>query len=179
MIKIRSARVSDAQTLLNIYSPYVLDTTITFENDVPTIEEFAERIETISEKYPYLVAEKDGKILGYAYASAYNVRSAYQWTAETSIYVDGDAKGEGIGKLLYQKLETYLTEQGVVNLLACITEDNQGSVKFHEKLGYDYIGKFKKVGFKFGRWLDIVWMQKTLNDPVSNMDDLKYFKKIG
>lgn len=178
MIKIRSAIADDAPVLLEIYKPYVLNTTITFEDEVPTIEEFTTRINKISSKYPYLVAEKDDKILGYAYASEYNPRAAYQWTAETSIYVSSDAKGEGIGKLLYQKLEAALTKQGVVNLLACITEDNQGSIKFHEKLDYQYIGKFQRVGYKFGNWLDIIWMQKTLNEYSSDMHNLESFKEI-
>ncbi|WP_125588088.1 GNAT family N-acetyltransferase [Companilactobacillus jidongensis] len=178
MIKIRSAMESDVQALLDIYKPYVLKTDITFEYDVPSIEEFTKRIRSISQVYPYLIAEEDGQILGYAYASKYNDRAAYDWTAETSIYLDSESKGKGIGGMLYQSLEADLTKQGIVNLFACITGNNQGSVNFHKKMGYSDMGRFEKAGFKFGNWLDIIWMQKTLNEHVHEMNPIKVFKKI-
>ncbi|MFC6177498.1 GNAT family N-acetyltransferase [Companilactobacillus huachuanensis] len=168
MIKIRQATENDVQELLDIYAPYVLNTTITFEDAIPTVEDFKSRIHNILKTFPYLVAVDDNdKIRGYAYAHAYKPRAAYAWTVEASIYVEHEYKGHGVGTTLYQYLEDTLQRQGVVNLMACITEENSNSVKFHEKCGYEKVGTFKKVGFKFNRWLDIVWMQKTLN-PRSN-----------
>jgi len=163
MIEIRSATEVDAPALLEIYAPYILNTAITFEYRVPTIEEFSSRIKSISQKYPYLVAEDDDKIVGYAYASTYNSRDAYNWTAEVSIYIDEQSRNQGIGSRLYKELERRLLKQNVVNLLACITEQNTSSVSFHEKIGYKAVGTFKKVGFKFDTWYDIIWMQKKLS----------------
>jgi len=164
MTKIRPATEADAAELLKIYAPYITDTTITFEDEVPTVENFKQRIHSISKSFPYLVGIDDNeKIRGYVYAHQYKPRAAYAWTVEVSIYVDRNYEGHGLGTKLYQALEAALKKQGVVNLLACITEENSGSVKFHEKMGYQKVGTFKKVGFKFNRWLDIVWLQKIIS----------------
>jgi len=179
MTKIRRATTDDAQELIDIYAPYITDTTITFEDVIPTVENFQQRIRDISENFPYLVAvDDDDNILGYAYAHLYGPRAAYAWTTEASIYVDHNYKGHGLGTELYRKLEEILTRQGVVNLLACITEENENSVRFHEKLGYEKVGTFKKVGYKFGRWLDVTWMQKTLNQRQDKMERIIPFDKL-
>ena len=120
-LQIRVATKEDAEALLAIYAPYVEKTAITFEYEVPSIEEFRCRIQETLKKYPYLVAEKNGKIVGYAYAGAFHARPAYDWAVETSIYVSRDLRSSGVGSLLYEKLEEYLTAQHVCNVCACIT----------------------------------------------------------
>ncbi|GEO65422.1 GNAT family N-acetyltransferase [Companilactobacillus nantensis] len=177
MTKIRQATETDAEALLDIYAPYVTDTTITFEDFIPTIADFKQRICKISETFPYLVAvDDDDKILGYAYAHPYKPRAAYAWTVEVSIYLDHNYEGHGLGTELYQALEVALQKQGVVNLMACITQENANSIRFHEKCGYKEVGVFHKVGFKFNRWLDITWMEKTLNPHVEKMKKIIPYK---
>ncbi|MBP5608453.1 MAG: N-acetyltransferase [Lachnospiraceae bacterium] len=168
---IRDADPEDAERLVEIYSPYIIKTAVSFEYEVPTVEEFTERIRTIKFRYPYLVCEKDGVILGYAYLSAYGTRKAYSWTAMTSIYVDEGIRRQGIGKLLYKELEKRAGEQGIVNLLAgiayCEKEDEyltHDSVSFHLREGYEEVAHMKTVGKKFDRWYDLLWMQKKLTD---------------
>ena len=166
---IRRAAPEDAGGILAIYAPYIRTTAITFEYDVPDEEEFRGRISHTLEKYPYLAAELGGRIVGYAYAGAFNERAAYDWAAETSIYVDMGMKRRGIGSALYGALEKCLAAQGILNLNACIaypdSEDEyltRDSVRFHEKFGYSMAGRFHSCGSKFGRWYDMVWMEKML-----------------
>ena len=166
---IRDAELEDASRLVEIYSYYVEDTAISFEYEVPSVEEFANRINRIKAKYPYLVCVDGDKIVGYVYAGKYSSREAYAWTVTTSIYVDKDYRRNGVGALLYDELEKKLNEQGIVNLLAgiayCEEEDeyvNHDSIRFHIKKGYFEVAHMKKVGKKFGRWYDLKWMQKIL-----------------
>ena len=159
---IRPVLPSDAKELLAIYAPYVTDTTITFEYDIPSISEFTNRIKNISKSFPYLVAEENGKILGYAYASTYYARAAYDCTCELSIYLDKDARSKKISSQLYDTLEKELVSQGYVNLLACISLPNDISIAFHKKRGFNQVAHFPKIGFKFEQWHDIVWLQKRL-----------------
>lgn len=171
MINIRSAQPADAECLLAIYAPYVLDTAITFEYDVPSVEEFRSRIENTLAKYPYLVAEKDGKILGYAYAGVFKGRAAYNHCVETSIYVDLSCQGKGIGKALYEALEEQLKQQGILNVNACISwidTPNQylthQSPEFHAHLGYKKVAHFHLCGYKFNQWFDMIWMEKMIGE---------------
>lgn len=165
MLRIRTATEADSEALLAIYAPYVLKTPITFEYLVPSLEEFRQRILDTLQEYPYLVAEdKEQNIVGYAYAHSYKGRSAYDWSVEVTVYVSEAAQGLGAGKLLYQALEESLAAQQVVNLTACITGQNEGSIRFHEKMGYRNVGTFEKIGYKFDRWYDVIWMQKRLED---------------
>ncbi|WP_105118479.1 GNAT family N-acetyltransferase [Streptococcus suis] len=168
MINIRSAQIEDAADLVAIYAPYVEGTAITFETEVPTVAEFASRIKKTLEKFPYLVAEEEGALVGYAYASTYKDRAAYDWTVELSVYVAQEARGKGIGSLLYDALEEDLTARGFKNFLACIALPNPASLALHEKRGYEQVAHFKKVGYKFDTWHDIVWLQKSL---VGEMDE--------
>ena len=168
-LKIRDAQLEDAARLVEIYSHYVLNTAVSFEYAVPSLDEFKERIRKIKTKYPYLVCEKDGKIIGYVYAGAYSPRAAYNWTAETSIYIDKDCRRNGAGALLYKELEKRLKEKGIINLLAgvafCENEDEyltHDSQKFHLKMGYSEVAHMKGVGKKFERWYDIKWFQKKI-----------------
>ncbi|MFZ2532220.1 MAG: N-acetyltransferase family protein [Streptococcus suis] len=162
MIEIRNAQVEDAANLVAIYAPYVEKTAITFETQVPTVEDFKNRIKKTMKKFPYLVAIEEGQIVGYAYASTYYARAAYDWTVELSVYVQKEARGKGVGTLLYTALEEELTARGFKNFLACIALPNPASIALHEKRGYEQVAHFKKVGYKFGTWHDIVWLQKSL-----------------
>lgn len=167
IIRLRTASVEDAQALLDIYAPYVRQTAVTFEYEVPSVQEFAERIQTTLRKYPYLVAEANSELLGYAYAGPFKNRAAYDWAAETSIYVAQDQKSRGLGRLLYTALERVLLAQNITNLNACIAypsvEDiylTRGSVQFHAHMGYRLVGEFRQCSYKFHRWYNMVWMEK-------------------
>ena len=170
-VKIREAVTADAKAIQAIYAPYVEQTAVTFEYYVPSEEEFRSRIETVKQKYPWIVAEVDGKIVGYAYASAFKPRDAYQWAVETSIYVDANMKRCGIGSKLHEELKQRLKAQGILNMNACISfieqEDEyltQDSVRFHEKLGYKKVAHFHQCGKKFGRWYDMIWMEEMIGE---------------
>ena len=184
-LKIRIASAKDAAALLEIYAPYVKNTAITFEYEVPSLQEFERRFENILKKYPYLVAETDGKIVGYAYVSAFKERAAYDWAVETSIYIDKKLKRMGIGKKLYSVLEEILKKQNILNLNSCIAfadiEDEflkNDSVYFHEKCGYSMVGKFHKCGCKFGKWYSMVWMEKFLGEHNENPKPMKWFSQL-
>lgn len=184
---IRIASIDDAEELLKIYAPYVEKTAITFEYDVPSIEEFKRRIEITLQRYPYIVIENENEILGYAYASAFINRSAYDWSAETTIYIKEDIRKMGLGKKLYNAIENLCKAQNIINLNACIgypeKEDKyltKNSKQFHEHLGYAFVGEFHKCGYKFERWYNMIWMEKILMDhpktpleviPFSQLDE--------
>ena len=159
---IRIATEKDVPEILDIYAPYVLTSTATFEYDVPCRREFLQRFDTVTAQFPWLVWEEDGRILGYAYASPPYTRAAYSWCAEPSIYLRPEAKGRGIGQKLYRALEWILDKQGYQVLYALITEENRESVRFHEKMGYLHRAQFPDCGFKHGRWLGLFWMEKRL-----------------
>lgn len=166
-ITIRLATPADAEAILAVYAPYILHTAITYETAVPSLKSFRERIVRILEKYPYLVAENNGFIVGFAYASTFKDRRAYDCSAETSIYVAREAHGQGIGRRLYAELEERVKALAITNLYACIAytehEDEyltNDSVHFHEHLGYALCGTFRGCAVKFGRRYDMVWMEK-------------------
>lgn len=168
----RTASTDDAKDILDIYSYYVINTAITFEYEVPTIEEFRSRIEHTLERYPYIIALKDGKIVGYGYASPFcNGREAYLHSAELSIYLSQSVQHCGLGKRLYSVLTDILLKQNITNLYACIAyTDNEdeyltnGSMYFHEHLGFKTVGMFRKCGYKYNRWYDMIWMEKIIAD---------------
>ena len=160
-IKIRMATKEDAPALLEIYTPYVLETAVTFEIEPPSLEEFSARVERVLERYPYIVAEKDGLILGYAYAQAFRPRAAYAHSAETSIYVRKDLRSRGLGRRMYEALAKLLLLQNVFNMEACIAHCDPAdeyvpatSRLFHTRLGFEHAGRFNKCALKFGRWYD-------------------------
>lgn len=184
-VRIRAASPEDAKALLGIYGPYVERTAITFEYQVPSEEEFARRIEKTLKKYPYLAAEAGGEVLGYAYAGAFHDRAAYDWAVETSIYVDQNKKGMGIGRMLHDALEDVLKRQGILNMNACIAypekEDEyltKNSAEFHEHLGYRMVGEFRKCGYKFGCWYHMVWMEKWIGDHHENPERPRTFAQV-
>ena len=159
---IRLATEADVPEMLAIYAPYVLTTTYTFEYEVPTEEEFLARFRSITEKFPWLVWEEEGRILGYAYGSLPFERAAYSWCGEDSIYLRPEAKGRGIGRKLLNCLENLLQIQGYRKIYAIITSENTVSLDFHRKNGYLSISVMENCGYKFGRWLGVTWMEKEL-----------------
>ncbi|MFI3172465.1 MAG: N-acetyltransferase family protein [Eubacteriales bacterium] len=175
---IRVATLEDMPRLLEIYSYYVAETTISFEYVVPTLEEFADRFKTIIKKYPYLVMEKNGEIVGYAYANTYKGRAAYDWCVETTIYLDKIQRGKGAGTQLYTALESYLKKQNILNLNACITYPNPRSIQFHERLGYEKNAHFHKCGYKFNEWHDMIWMEKIIGEHKLDMEDVIWFENL-
>ncbi|WP_302801505.1 GNAT family N-acetyltransferase [Mitsuokella multacida] len=169
---IRVARADDAEALARIYAYYVEHTAITFEYEAPDAAEMNARREKILKHYPYLVAEQAGRAVGYAYAHEFYGRAAYAWSVEASIYIASDARGQGLGRKLYDALERALRVMGVLNINACIavprTADDpyltDGSLAFHKRLGYQMVGTFHQSGCKFGRWYDVAWMEKMIGE---------------
>ncbi|MDO4976325.1 MAG: GNAT family N-acetyltransferase [Eubacteriales bacterium] len=172
----------DTSEILAIYAPYVENTAISFEYEIPSLEEFASRIENISVKYPYIKAvDENGKILGYAYAGTFKGRSAYDWSVETTVYVKEDCKRMGIGKLLYDALEKSLKTIGILNMNACIaypeTEDEyltMDSIYFHEKMGFQPVGIFHNSGYKYDRWYHMIWMEKMIGEHQSPQEAVRF-----
>ena len=164
---IRIGAEADVPAILDIYAPYILDTTVTFEYEIPTEAEFLARFRSITARYPWLVWEEDGRILGYAHGSAPFQRAAFRWSCEASVYLRPAARGRGIGTRLYAALERLLALQGHRLCYAVITSENQASLAFHRQRGYRFTAEMPGCGYKHGRWLGVTWMEKTLN-PVSS-----------
>ena len=185
-MKIRTAKPEDAGAILKIYAPYIENTAISFEYEVPSEEEFRSRVEDILKKHPYLVAEEDGEITGYAYASPFKARAAYRHSAEVSIYISLGNHGRGLGPMLYEELEKRLIRQNVYVAYACITETDREdddhltdeSIRFHTKMGYHLVGKHKECGYKFGRWYNMIWMEKELAAKPEHPKDFIPFEEI-
>jgi L-amino acid N-acyltransferase YncA len=176
-VRIRLATPADAANLLEIYAPYVEKTAITFEYEVPSVEEFAGRIAATLKRFPYLVltdapnACAGETVLGYAYAGYFNVRAAYDWAVETTIYLREDQRKHGLGRYLYEALEDACGAMGIINLNACIgvpaVDDahlTHNSEQFHAHLGYREVGTFRQCGYKFGTWYNMVWMEKFIGE---------------
>lgn len=181
-IDIRLAEKTDAYHLLDIYSYYIKNTAISFEYEVPTVEEFGDRIVKISEKYPFLIGELDGQIVGYTYADTFKNRKAYDWAVESSIYVDNNYRGIGIGRQLYEELEDCLKSQGIVNMNVCIAVPEvsdeyltNDSELFHECLGFYKVGQFNNCGYKFNRWYHMVCMEKMIGAHLDRQPPIKKF----
>lgn len=183
-IQIRTASVEDAEELLELYSHYVRRTAISFEWEVPTLEEFQGRVRRTLEQYPYLTARQDGKLLGYAYAGPFVGRAAYGWSAELTIYLAPEAARRGIGRALYEALERALAEMGVCNLYACVgvpaeEEDEYltfNSAQFHAHMGFVQCGEFHRCGYKFGRWYSMVWMEKLIGPHSPGQNPVRPFQ---
>ena len=163
-IRIRHAALQDAEGVLAVYAPYVKDTPITFETEVPGVEDFRERMRGIMETYPYLIAEDGGRIVGFAYAHRIAERAAYDWDVEFSIYLDGSHTGRGIGTTLSRAAFKLLEMQGVRNVFSLIAVPNPASIGLHEKLGFRHMGTQERAGYKLGAWHDVEWMQKPIGD---------------
>lgn len=159
---IRKAELKDCGACVGIYNYYIENTTVTFEETPLTVEEFEARFLRITEKYPFFVAEEDGKTVGYAYLDTFNPRSAYKKTTDLSIYIDKNVVSKGLGSLLLNKIEKEAEAHGFENIISLVTEENTASVIFHEKHGFKHAGRLEKVGVKFGKELDVLFLQKRL-----------------
>ncbi len=184
-VTFRTARLSDAEKLVEIYRPYVEDTAITFEYDVPSVEEFRQRMENTLKRYPYIVAVVDGEVSGYAYVSPFVGRAAYDWSVETSIYLDKNIHGNGVGRKIYETLEEILRRMNIINLNACIGVPKEpdehltnNSVEFHSHLGYKFVGEFHDCGYKFDTWYDMAWMEKMISSHPEKPEAVKNFNEI-
>ena len=165
MNKIRLATLNDARAILEIYCPYILESVISFEYEAPSLEEIQRRISEVQEKFPWIVFEDQGQILGYAYAGTFRTRVAYQWSVESAVYIRQGHHGKGIGKKLYGYLFQLLKDQGVANVIGGISLPNEASVKLHESLGFSKVAHLKDIGFKFGQWWDVGYWQLQLQKP--------------
>ena len=161
---IRLANASDTPSILDIYSWYILNSTTSFETEVPAVESFSQRILTTLQNWPWLVYESGGVIAGYAYASKHRERAAYQWCVESSVYMNDHFQQKGMATKLYETLFGILQYQNCRNVYAGITLPNEKSVRFHEKMGFIKIADYKNIGFKLGRWNTVSWYELQLND---------------
>jgi L-amino acid N-acyltransferase YncA len=165
---IRLATERDAEQVAAIYAPNVTNTIVSFELDPPTAQEMRRRIEVTLEHYPWLVCERQGQVLGYAYAGAHGSRAAYQWSVDVSVYVHEDARRTGVGRALYASLVAALELQGFYNAYAGATLPNPASVGLHESVGFRPVGIYRGVGYKLGAWHDVGWWHLSLRERVAN-----------
>jgi phosphinothricin acetyltransferase len=168
---LRLARPDDAEAVSAIYAPIVRDTAISFEVDPPSAGEMRARIAKTLDMFPWLIAERDGAVAGYAYASRHRDRLAYQWSVDVTCYVHANARRRGVGKRLYTALMRILARQGLHRAYAGITLPNPASVALHESMGFAHLATYREVGFKLGRWHDVGWWEASLGaaaaaDPV-------------
>jgi phosphinothricin acetyltransferase len=159
---IRDAILADAAAIRNIYAPYVADTIVSFEIDPPSTDEMARRLAEILKDYPFLVAERDGAVVGYAYAGRHNARAAYRHSVDVTVYIAEGARRSGVGRALYGELFRTLKDRGFHMAYAGISLPNEPSVGLHEAIGFTPIGIYREVGFKFGKWIDVGWWQRRI-----------------
>ena len=185
MFVVRDATPQDAERILEIYGYYVKNTAITFEYGIPSLAEFRSRMEKTLRRYPYLVILKDGRIEGYAYAGPFVGRAAYGWACETTVYLDPSARKCGMGRIIYGALENALRDMGILNLYACIgypAQDDEylttNSADFHRHLGFEEVGRFHKCGYKFGRWYDMIWMEKVIGKHRENTPPVIFYPDL-
>jgi L-amino acid N-acyltransferase YncA len=158
----------DGAACASVYAPFVLETAISFEEEPPSADEFSRRIEAVSEHFPWLVADDDGAVIGYAYAAAHRERAAYRWAADVAVYVAQGSQRRGVGRALYDALLSLLVRQGVHVACAGVTLPNDASVALHEACGFEFVGVYKRIGWKMGRWHDVAWWELELQPPGSD-----------
>ncbi|WNJ18884.1 N-acetyltransferase family protein [Pontibacter sp. G13] len=178
MISIRLAHREDVSEMLAIYRPIVLETHISFEYEVPSERDFAERVDRTLEKYPWLVLKDGNNLMGYAYASALRGRIAYQWTVETSVYVHPGYRKKGVAVCLYESLLACLREMGYLRAFAIVCLPNDPSVEFHRRMEFRQSGTFPNVGYKFGQWWDTTLWERWIQPPDSTPGPLKHWSEI-
>ncbi len=176
---LRLATPADAAGCLDIYRPFVETSHTTFETEVPTVDEFARRIESTLLARPWIVAEENGRVTGYAYASPIKDRIAYQWSVEVAIYVAPESRGRGVGRALYEALFRVLASQGFVNAVGIIALPNAPSIALHESLGFEKISHLKSIGYKLGAWHDTTWWQKRLASPPADPSPPRTLMQCG
>lgn len=177
-IKMRMARETDASGILGIYAPYIKDTVITFEYEIPTLNEFKNRIRKISADYPYLVCTLDEKIIGYAYSYRHKERAAYQWNVELSVYIDNSYLNYGLGKAFYTALIEISKLQNIKNIYGGVTYPNKNSEKLHEYFSFKKLGVYHNTGYKFGKWHDVTWFEKNIRESDGEPKQLLSIKDI-
>ncbi len=160
---IRNAKPEDAQAICDIYNYYVLNTIVTFEEDIVLAEDMAERITKVLEKYSWLVYEHEGEIVGYAYAGEWKSRCSYRFSVESSVYLKDGFSGQGIGSKLYEALFKELEKTDIHAIIGGVSLPNEGSVALHEKFGFEKIAQFKEVGYKFKKWIDVGYWEKIIS----------------
>ena len=163
-LQIRDATAADAPALLAIYAPFVTETAVSFEVEPPSVEEFQQRIAAAQSRWAWLVAEQAGQVGGYAYATSFRQRAAYQWSIEMSAYLAPAFRGRHVGRALYERLVALMVDKGYCTAYAGITLPNEASVRFHQALGFTAVGVFRRAGRKFGMWHDVSWWQRPLRD---------------
>ena len=161
---VRDATLADAGVCARIYAPYVTDTAITFETEVPSVAEMARRIEETLRTHAWLVLEDDGEVVGYAYGRPFKERAAYRWSCEVSVYLDRDHRGRGGGRELYAVLLDRLAARGYRMAAAGMTQPNEASDRLHARMGFEPVGTYRDIGWKAGRWYDVTWVQRPLGD---------------
>jgi len=159
---IRPVEPRDVEAMQRLYAPYVASTATTFKIEIPSVADFAERVREVITSHPWWVFEAESRVVGYAYGSKHRARAAYQWTSEVSVYVSPEVQGRGVGRLLYRRLFDALADRGYRQALGGITLPNPASVALHESVGFEPVGIYRNIGFKFGRWHDVGWWQKPL-----------------
>ena len=159
---IRYVEEKDYKEITDIYNYYIKNTTITFEEDELSYENMRKRIDSIKKKFPYIVYEEDGSILGYAYLNYFSERSAYRFSLDLSIYLKNGELTKGIGSALYNEIENIAIKKGIKKIISCITLSNDRSISFHKKMGFSECGRMNNVGYKHNAWQSIVWMDKDI-----------------
>lgn len=185
MITVQRAAIEDVPSIVSIYKPYVEKTAISFEYNVPSIQEMTNRILEREGTYPFLVLREDEEIKGYAYLSPFKKREAYSWSAETSIYLKMEERGRGLGSILLSALEDEARKMKLLTLDACIAMPREtnpyldaGSFFFHEKHGYTQVARFPSSGYKFGLWFDMVWMEKEIGEHSQNIESVIWYGEV-
>jgi L-amino acid N-acyltransferase YncA len=178
MTHIRTATTGDCNEMLEMYAPYILNTSLTFETEVPAEKDFCKRITSYLQRWPWIVCEIDGNVAGYAYASRHRERTAYQWSVESSVYIGERFHRRRIATALYKALFEVLKWQGFRNVYAGINLPNEPSVLFHESCGFEWFASYKNVGYKLGRWKTVGWWQLQLNDYSEDPAAPLYFPEI-
>ena len=166
---IRYANIADARAIAAIYAHYVHRTAITFVAEAPTAADFVSRIS--DPRYPFLVAERDGRVVGFAYASMFRSKAAYRWDVELSIYLAPGIEGQGIGSALMEEILAAVEKQGYLNVYSCITMPNDRSVNLHKKFGFEELGRFPRSGYKHGKWHDVIWLGRPLAELTDEAGD--------
>ncbi|GAA2739999.1 GNAT family N-acetyltransferase [Terrabacter aerolatus] len=164
--RVRDATADDAGACAAIYAPYVTGTTVTFETEAPDGDEMARRIARAQSRHAFLVLEEDGAVVGYAYAGPFKERAAYRWSCEVSVYLAQDRRGRGGGRRLYEALLERLTARGYRMAAGGMTQPNEASARLHAALGFEPVGTYRAIGWKFGQARDVSWVQRPLGDPL-------------
>jgi L-amino acid N-acyltransferase YncA len=183
MIAIRAATPDDAAAIAAIYAPHVLSGTVSFESAAPDTRQMRQRMAASDGLYPWLVAtsgaEGDNGVVGYAYAGRFRDRPAYRYVVETSIYLSGSVRGQGVGRLLYEALVDTLRAQGFTQAIGVIALPNDGSITLHEAVGFRRAGLYREIGYKHGQWIDVGFWQCELNDSQVPPVEPRRFADVG